>query len=117
MPYSGFQLLVPRSDTHPRNCLRVGHFISSCEYKATTDHIAQFSIEIGMSGQWELPFTRRQQELRPKCGLPPGCCVATSAPSNVDQFERTDSVLPRDNPVESESAKTYEFSGRVRGLL
>ena len=37
------------TDTHPRNCLRVVDFVSPCEYKATTDRVAQFSIEFGMS--------------------------------------------------------------------
>ena len=34
--------------THPRNCLRVGYFISPCECKTTTDYVAQLFIGFGI---------------------------------------------------------------------
>ena len=39
------------SDTHPRNCLRVGYFISPCECKITTDYEAQLLIGFGITVQ------------------------------------------------------------------
>ena len=35
-------------NTHPRNCLRVGYYVSPCECKATIDYVAQLVIGFGM---------------------------------------------------------------------
>ena len=40
--------LFEMTDTLPRNCLRVGYFISPCECKTTTDYEAQLLIGFGM---------------------------------------------------------------------
>ena len=46
-------------NTHPRNCLRVGYFISPCAYKTTTDYVAQFFIGLCISACiWQQNFPR-----------------------------------------------------------
>ena len=42
-------ILALEGYTHPRNCLRVGYFISPCKCKTTIDHEAQLLIEFGMT--------------------------------------------------------------------
>ena len=56
-----FRLCMP--ETHPRICLRVGYFISSCESKATTEHVTQLSIGFDMRAVWMRTIPQSRQFL------------------------------------------------------